>query len=147
MQQLAAGNQYLDTSSFPVGAYQIQLRITDQFGQQHIQSQFFIKQPDRGLSGRFNYKVGIGFVQKANQNGVGVNIGSSDSSNLHKSFTHPIYTNIPIFTWDWVLKLTDKISLKNYLISDTKATYGTVSLDNYLGPLHISPGVIFSFSC
>ena len=40
VQQLPAGNQYLDTSSFPIGSYQIDIKIKDQFMHERQLSQF-----------------------------------------------------------------------------------------------------------
>lgn len=135
VQQLPAGNQYLDTSSFPIGSYQIDMKITDQFMHERHLSQFFVKQSDQGLTGNINYSFGVGVIQREDQN---------TSSAIHHDFSHPIYANIPLLSLDWVGRINDKFALKNYIVSDVSVTYGTLGLESYLGPLHITPGGVFS---
>jgi hypothetical protein len=135
VQQLSAGNQYLDTSSFPIGSYQIDIKIRDQFMHERQLSQFFVKQSDQGLTGNINYRIGVGVIQREDEN---------TNSAVHNDFSHPIYANIPLLSLDWVGKINDKLSIKNYLVSDVSVTYGTLGLESYLGPLHITPGGVFS---
>ena len=42
VQELPAGNQYLDTSSFPIGAYQLKIKIRDQYMHERSLSNFFV---------------------------------------------------------------------------------------------------------
>ena len=135
VQKLSAGNQYLDTSSFPIGSYQIDIKIRDQFMHERQLSQFFVKQSDQGLTGNINYRIGVGVIQREDEN---------TSSAIHHDFSHPIYANIPLLSLDWVGKINDKLSIKNYFVSDVSVTYGTLGLESYLGPLHIAPGGVFS---
>ena len=86
-----------------------------------------------------SYSFGLGFIQKENQN-----IGSFTTTNIHKDFSHPVYTNIPLINLNLVAKLTDNFSLNNYLITDIDNLFDTFGIDGYFGVFHIKPGVLFS---
>lgn len=133
-QNFDAGKQLVDTSIFPVGSYDVQLKITNSLGQTITQTQFFVKQASLPLKGDPNYQISFGIPQ-SNQNQT---VGSG--SVVLPSFL----TNVPFFNFTQTRLLINDLGLQSTIETNFNRAYLVEALTYYAANWQASPGVLVS---
>lgn len=131
-QSFDAGKQLLDTSSFPVGSYDVQLKITNSLGQTTTQTQFFVKQPSLPPKGEPDYQVSMGMMQ-SNQN-------SSGGSGI----ILPSFLTEPFFDYTETRKVGNNFGLQSTIVTNFNRAYLTEALAYYGANFQLAPGVLVS---
>ena len=137
-QSFDAGNQLLNTASFPVGSYDVQLKITNNLGQTTTQTQFFVKQSQLPPGNTPNYQVSIGFLQ-SNQNSA-TNTSPYDGNQV----VFPEFLAEPLFNYTEIRKLSGDLGLQSNLMSNFNRVFLTEGLTYYGISWQIMPGVLVS---
>lgn len=131
-QSFAAGKQLLDTSTFPVGSYDVQLKITNSLGQTTTQTQFFVKQPSLPPKGEPNYQVSLGLIQ-GNQN-----MSSTNGIIL------PSFLTEPFFDYTETRHIWGSFGLQSTMVTNFNRAYLTEALSYYGPDFQLTPGLLVS---
>ncbi len=134
VQNLPAGKQPLDTRNFPNGAYNITLKITNQYGQTRTENRFFVKQANVPASGEINYQISLGFLQKQIANYTITDQGLS----------FPSFTNRLVFSYTGIRKIANAWALQTTVLSDFDQLFASSTLQYYDTYFTVSPGLMVS---
>jgi hypothetical protein len=126
---LPAGKQSLDTTTFPVGSYNVDITITTQTGEVSTQTQFYVKQTTLPEYGRHNFDVALGVLQKSQYN-----------QSLNQTVTSPSFMNVPIFSYYDMRKIQENWGLSSGLITSGSRTYLSEVVHYYQNNIDFSPG-------
>ncbi len=130
---LPAGRQELDTTNFPIGAYNVDITITSQSGQVSNQTQFYVKQETLPEYGHHNFDVALGLLQKTRY-----------SSSSNQVLTSPSFFNVPIFSYYDMRKLFGNVGLGSTLMTSSSRAYLSEVFHVYEDNLDFSPGGVVS---
>ncbi len=130
---LPAGKQALDTSTFPMGSYNVDITVTTQSGQISTQTQFYVKQTTLPDYGTHNFDLAFGLLQKTQYN-----------ASLNQTLSSPSFFNIPIFAYYDMRKIGDKLGLSSSLMSSGTRTYLSEVLHLYRNNFDWAPGLAVS---
>ncbi len=126
---LPPGKQSLDTTTFPVGSYNVDITITTQTGEVSTQTQFYVKQTTLPEYGHHNFDVAVGVLQK-----------SSYNQSLNQIVSSPSFMNVPIFSYYDMRKIQDHLGLSSGVITSGPRTYLSEVLHYYQHNIDFSPG-------
>jgi outer membrane usher protein FimD/PapC len=124
-----AGNQQLDTSYFPQGAYDIVIEKRDILGNVTRQTQFFVKTTQLPPLHQTDYYFNLGFLQ-------------SNTSNGQSNF--PSYSSIPIINAGAIKRLAEQWGVGASLTSGRHQTYFSSSVVYTGKGLQITPAALIS---
>lgn len=139
---LSAGRQQLDTTGFPVGSYEVTLKIQDSLGQTTTQTQYFVKQS--GFYGQdWHYYLLLGLQSKTS--------GFYSAYPMQTLYPSGFSVNVPQFKSQLVVnyfaqqKLASYLGLQTDFLSDFQSAYGSLLINWYLpAQLTLSPGLLLT---
>ena len=102
-----AGNQFLDTQSFPEGAYNVVIKITDTSGNVREITRFYVKNTTIPPLGHPQYYLSLGKLQQPIQNTETV---------------LPDIANIPIYQLGYAKRLTPNLAFSENLLGSNKVS-------------------------
>ena len=132
-QSFDAGKQQLDTSTFPQGSYNLNLKITNNVGQVTNQTVFFVKQSTLPPTGSPNYQISLGVLQ-----------GNSVAGSSTGDIVLPSFVSVPLFTYSQLRKVGVDFGLQSTLTTTFNRAYLNEVLNYYGLNWQISPGVLVS---
>ncbi len=130
---LNPGRQEIDTTNFPIGAYNVDITVTSQAGQVTTQTQFYVKQETLPESSHHNFDFAFGFLQKSEYN-----------TSLNQTLTAPSFMNVPILSYYDMRKLAKGLGIGSTLMTSTNRAYLSEVVHLYEDSLEFSPGAVVS---
>jgi Mat/Ecp fimbriae outer membrane usher protein len=128
----SAGNHRLDTSNWPGGAYDVQIKVISPAGQAQQESRFFVKTNEIAPLGHPQYYVGAGFL--ADQ----LTATSIDRPIL------PQYSHVPLFEAGYNQRLSQHWGFSESLVGTMNRGYLTSGLYWLSRYWVIEPGLLLS---
>lgn len=120
------GNQQLDTSNLPDGAYEITLRIVENNGDERLQRQFFVRNTRLPAQGEYAYRAEIGVLANTTGNQT------------------PNITNIPLVRAGISTRLSQYIGLEGELTHVGDLNFATTGLFYFAPDWQLHAGFLAS---
>lgn len=134
-QTLAAGKHEINTSRFPIGSYDITIKITNSLNEVTQQTQFYIKRSDGVEIDKPKYTFALGMIEKDD---------ISLDQNEPPTVQWPQISNKPVFSIDRDSLLTPNTDMNLNLISDASQAYSSADFAFSTDHFSIEPGVQIS---
>ena len=131
-QSFTAGKHFLDTSTFPSGSYNIQLRISANTGKTTTENRFFVKDVNIPQHGSPNFDFAMGILQD--------NVGVVSES----SFYYPRFTDVPYLNYYEQRFISNHWSLGDNLTTNFNRVYASGTLNYVNNDLSFGPGALVS---
>jgi len=130
---LPAGRQEIDTTNFPIGAYEVTITITTRAGQVSSQTQFYVKQEALPAYGKPHFDLAFGVLQR-----------TSYSIQMNQTVTTPGFISAPVFSYYDMRRLFQDLGLASSFLSSGDRSYLSEVLHWYEDELDLAPGLMLS---
>ncbi len=130
-----SGKQQLDTSGFPVGSYDITVKITDALQQTREEHQFFVKRTTKIDPNDSRYSLSAGVIEKNDQ---------SIDRNSQLNMQLPEWSSTDLLGFDRSQLLSTSLEWDEHIASDVQRSFVDSELLYFGEGYEFGPGVLFS---